>query len=507
VVGRQALYRTYRPRRFRDVVGQDVEVRLLREAVRHQQLTHAYLLAGPRGTGKTSVARILAQAATCHAPEDGEPCGHCASCRAAESQSHLDIVEIDGASNRGIDEVRDLRELVLHAPAMGTRKVYIVDEVHMLTEPAFNAFLKTLEEPPPHVLFIFATTEPHKVPITVLSRCQRYDFHRLDPRLIAERLADVARQEGVAADPEALRRIAEASDGGLRDALSLMDQILATGEVTVAQVDEMLGALDAGQLQDLVEAMHTGDVARVLSLTDALYAAGRDARQMLKDVARHLRDRWAEQVLGGSAAAVPGERWVEALECLAEAEGRLRGSFPPQLVIELGLVKASRALAGSWAAGDLPLRAEPPLPGGAEEPTKPPASPAASTPRAPAGRAPTVSAVAADVLSLDPVLDLLRRRRQLTAALFRHATLSVEGDTAVVQFRYPAHYAMLDDEASGHRQEFLDCFRAVYGDRRVSFALAESEEKSPSPLDRIRRVFGPDVPIRIRGRGQEDGAS
>jgi DNA polymerase-3 subunit gamma/tau len=517
LVARQALYRTYRPHRFREVVGQDAEVRLLKEAVRLGQLSHAYLLSGPRGTGKTSVARILAQAATCEAPEDGEPCGSCASCQAAENQSHLDIIEIDGASNRGIDEVRDLRERILHAPAMGRRKVYIVDEVHMLTEAAFNAFLKTLEEPPPHVLFIFATTEPHKLPITVLSRCQRYDFQRIGAADIARQLAYIAHAEGVEADAEALDRIAEASDGGLRDAESLLDQALAGGgPVTTQVVEDLLGALDQRQLTELVDTMVAGDLAGVLTRVDALYQAGRDPRQMLRDVARRLRDVWAGALLDATRSWTVGSDCAfQALDALAEAEGRLRGSFPPRLVIELGILKASQALSGRPEDGEPPAtgpaRQAPPAdpPAARPEPVQSaaaaPTQEAAPAPTGPGGDRPPAPTPEGGSVSLERVLDLLRKRRQLTAALFRHAVAEGDGEALTIRFLYPAHYAMLDDEASGHRQAFIDCFREVYGDRPVQFRLT-AQESDPSPLDRIRAVFGDDVPVRVKG-STADGRS
>ena len=544
-LSREALYRRYRPRRFREVVGQDAEVRLLTEAVRSGQVSHAYLLAGPRGTGKTSVARILAQAVTCEAPLDGEPCGECASCHAVEAHRHLDIVEIDGASNRGIDEVRDLREMVLHAPAMGRRKVYIVDEVHMLTEPAFNAFLKTLEEPPPHVVFIFATTEPHKVPITVLSRCQRYDFHRIDQALIVRQLGRILEQEGAGFDAASLERIAEASDGGLRDAESLLDQVLAGGEVSVARVEDVLGALDQNQLRRLADAMRAGLLGDVLVLVDELYQAGRDPRQMLRDVARRLRDAWAAEVLGDAPAGRGGaDAWFRALDALAETEGRLRGAFPPRLVIELGLLKAAQALGGSSEAreaapsstlhGTTSLAAArralqetkpevdnaptapreesggdagvtpPRVPRGAPRPKESPPrdeAPPAGPPSAPEVKE-AVAPPSGGVVQLETVVDRLRKRRQLTAALFRHARAEERGDTVAIRFRYPAHYAILDDERSGHRQAFLECFREVYGDRPVVFAVDDGDEppRDPEgPVERIRRVFGPDAPITVVG--------
>lgn len=508
---RQALYRRYRPRRFADVVGQEIAVEILREAVRRDRLSHAYLLAGPRGTGKTSVARILAEAATCHAPDDGEPCGRCPSCLAAEGAGHLDIVEIDAASNRGIDEVRDLRERVLHAPVLGRRKVYVVDEVHMLTPEAFNAFLKTLEEPPAHVLFIFATTEPHKLPITVLSRCQRYDFHRIPEPLLVARLRAVAEAEGLEAEDEALVRIAGASDGGLRDALSLLDQVMAGGPVTDARVRDILGSLDEALLTRLVEAMLQGDAAALLEAVDEAYDAGRDPRQLLRDVARRLRDLWVRELFGtaegdrGGAGGRPTAAWIGALENLAEAEGRLRGTFPPRLLLELGLVKAAQTLGGGDETGRNASSASPTR---LEVPSVlPVAGAAAGDPGPGPGPDPDPGMTSAPVPDADlpaafrRVLERLRKRRQMTAALFRQVTVEERDDAVTVWFHYPAHLRVLEDERSGHRALFLECFRDVYGPKAVRWAVREEAgPRGPAVtavLERARAVFGPDVPVEI----------
>lgn len=489
-MAQEALYRRYRPRRFRDVVGQTEEVRVLREAVRQDHVRHAYLLAGPRGTGKTSVARIFAQAVTCAAPEDGEPCGRCPSCEAAERQSHLDIVEIDGASHRGIDDVRDLRELVWHAPAMGRRKVYIVDEVHMLTEPAFNAFLKTLEEPPPHVVFIFATTEPQKIPVTVLSRCQRFDFHRLPPPLIAARLKAVAAEEGLVADDAALLRIAEASDGALRDALSLLDQVVAGGPATVERVDHVLGALSRDDVAGLVATMGEGDLAGVLARIDALYDQGRDPHQILRDTARALRDAWAAELLGGAPPTRPPHAWLEALDELAQAEGRLRGTFPARLVVELAMLKAASAL----AVLEPSLRPEAPPPA-----VRPPA-PTVAEPEPVSVAPPTVQATAFEpAWTPGPVLERLRRTRPITAAVFSDMQLVADNEGgATVVLPDVLLATALHDVASGHREAFEAAWQAVYGSVPLRYRAAEEAPGADEPpWDRIRSVFGPDTPVHV----------
>ncbi|MDQ6847725.1 MAG: DNA polymerase III subunit gamma/tau, partial [Candidatus Dormibacteraeota bacterium] len=261
-----ALYRRYRSARFADLVGQDVIATTLRNEVRASSLAHAYLFTGIRGTGKTSTARILARAVNCLAPQDGEPCNECSACREILDGSSVDVLEIDAASNRGIDEMRDLRDKVKYLPASLRRKVYIIDEAHMLTTEAWNAFLKTLEEPPAHVLFVLATTEPHKVPETVRSRVQRFDFRRVSSADTAAHLARILKAENTAADEQALALLARAGQGSLRDALSMLDQALAGGErpLTADNVRRALGLADPATLHALLEALAGDDGAGAL---------------------------------------------------------------------------------------------------------------------------------------------------------------------------------------------------------------------------------------------------
>ncbi len=354
-----ALYRRYRSERFADLVGQDVIARTLLNEIRAGSLAHAYLFAGVRGTGKTSTARILARAVNCLAPQDGEPCNSCAHCREILAGASVDVLEIDAASNRGIDEMRDLRDKVKYLPAALRRKVYIIDEAHMLTTEAWNAFLKTLEEPPDHVLFVLATTEPHKIPDTVRSRVQRFDFRRISTTDIAAHLRDIAAQEEVAVEAAATDLIARSAQGSMRDALSLLDQAVSGGErpVTLAVARRALGLTDPATLHALVRALSGADAAGALRAAARAFEAGADPRQLLRDVARLARaaeltalgypegsEVGAEEAaLAADVAAVaPAGFWLRALDLFAEAEMNLRQPVDARLQVELCLLRLVR---------------------------------------------------------------------------------------------------------------------------------------------------------------------
>ena len=307
-MGYQALYRRYRPARFEDFVGQEAVIKTLRSQVMSGRIAHAYLFCGTRGTGKTSTAKVFARAVNCEHPENGDPCGECATCRALSEESSLDILEIDAASNNGVDEIRDLREKVKYPPQVGRYRVYIIDEVHMLSAGAFNALLKTLEEPPAYVVFILATTEPQKLPATILSRCHRFDFHRIPMNQIIARMRVAVEQEGIAAEDAALARIARAAEGGMRDAWSIMDMCLGYAQedgagLTEALVLRVLGAADRGFLFDFADRLIGADAAGALEMIDGMMRMGREVQVFVRDVSAHLRALMLADVCGEEHAA------------------------------------------------------------------------------------------------------------------------------------------------------------------------------------------------------------
>lgn len=302
----QALYRKYRPQTFDDVSGQLAITQTLKTQIVSNRLSHAYLFTGSRGTGKTSCAKILAKAVNCLNPVDGNPCNRCAACKAIDSGSCMDVLEIDAASNNGVDNIRDLRDDAVYTPSEVKKRVYIVDEVHMLSLSAFNALLKIIEEPPEHLIFILATTELHKVPATILSRCQRFAFRRISQEDIAARLQYVAYQENIELDSDAARVIARLADGGMRDGLSLLDQCASavTGELTAQKVYDCLGIAGERQCGTLLGYIASQDTAKALSLFNTLYAEGKDVAAMLDELACLIRDLLVMKTSGSSGIAM-----------------------------------------------------------------------------------------------------------------------------------------------------------------------------------------------------------
>ena len=357
-----ALYRKFRPDNFDDVKGQDHIVTTLTNQIKHNRIGHAYLFCGTRGTGKTTVAKILAKAVNCQHPVNGSPCGECEMCRAIQAGTSMNVIEIDAASNNGVDNIREIREEVAYRPTEGNYKVYIIDEVHMLSTGAFNALLKTLEEPPSYVIFILATTEAHKIPITILSRCQRYDFHRISIDTIAARLDELLRIEGVEAEEKAVRYVAKAGDGSMRDALSLLDQCIAfyLGQtLTYDKVLEVLGAVDTEVFSKLLRKVLQGNVTGAIRTLEDLIIGGRELGQFVGDFTWYMRNlllvKTSEnpedaidvssenlKLLQEESEMVDVETLMRYIRIFSELSSQIRYSTQKRVLVEIALIKLCR---------------------------------------------------------------------------------------------------------------------------------------------------------------------
>ena len=357
-----ALYRKFRPDEFEDVKGQDAIVKTLRNQIKAERIGHAYLFCGTRGTGKTSVAKIFAKAVNCEHPTDGSPCGECAMCRAIASGASMNVIEIDAASNNGVDNIREIREEVAYRPTEGRYKVYIIDEVHMLSIGAFNALLKTLEEPPEYVIFILSTTEAHKIPITILSRCQRYDFKRITIETISERLKELIGKEQLDVEEKAVRYIAKMADGSMRDSLSLLDQCAAfyIGErLTYDHVLEVLGAVDTEVFSRLLRQLLSMDVHRVIETVEELVMQGRELSQMAADFTWYLRNLLLvqgsdhmEDILDVStenlaqlkeeAQMIDSDTLIRYIRIFSELTSQLKYATQKRVLLEVTLIKLCR---------------------------------------------------------------------------------------------------------------------------------------------------------------------
>ena len=354
-----ALYRKWRPTSFEEVRGQDHIVKTLKNQINSGRIGHAYLFCGTRGTGKTSIAKIFARAVNCEHPVDGSPCGECSMCRQIAEGASLNVVEIDAASNNGVENIRDIREQVQYPPTDGRYRVYIIDEVHMLSIGAFNALLKTLEEPPSYVIFILATTEVHKIPITILSRCQRYDFKRISIDTIAGRLAELTQAEQIDVDDRALRYVARAADGSMRDALSLLDQCVAFhfGEkLTYDKVLEVLGAVDNRVFSKLFQAVLASDTKACIREIEEMIIQGRDLSQLVNDFVWYMRNLLIAKttdepgdmldmseenlaVLKEEAAGVDTETLMRYIRIFSELSGQLRYASQKRILVEIAFIK------------------------------------------------------------------------------------------------------------------------------------------------------------------------
>ncbi len=362
-----ALYRKFRPDSFDEVKGQEHIVTTLQNQIKHDRIGHAYLFCGTRGTGKTTIAKLMAKAVNCENPQDGSPCGECSSCKAIASGTALNVIEIDAASNNGVDNIRQINESVQYSPSQGKYLVYIIDEVHMLSTGAFNALLKTLEEPPSYVIFILATTEAHKVPITIKSRCQRYDFHRISIETISDRLADLMEREGIRATKEALDYVARAADGSMRDALSILDECVSFNlgeELTFDRVLKTIGAVDIEVYVKLTQAVKEDDTNKVMTLINDVVWQGRDLTKFVDDYIWFMRNmlfiKLSPEVAKNlelteeniSMLKELGEDFIEEditryLNVLQELSVAVRNSTIKRITLEMGMIKMMRPETGN----------------------------------------------------------------------------------------------------------------------------------------------------------------
>ena len=520
----QALYRKWRPRNLSEVVGQNHVTQTLHNALRSSRIVHAYLFSGPRGTGKTSTARILAKAVNCLAEEDRKPCNECQMCQAIDEGRAIDLIEIDAASNTGVDDIRDLRERIQFSPSEARYKFYIIDEVHMLSGSAFNALLKTLEEPPPHAILVLATTVPHKIPSTVLSRCQRFDFRPIPLEDMIERLRQIAAQEGLKAEDEALELIARQSTGSMRDAESLLDQLSSygQGEITLDQVQAMLGTVSSQAVKELALDLATRNMASGLSHINQAIADGADARQLNKELLEYLRGLLLMKTTNRGPSYVTEEQRTEmaqqakeftldrlltTIKLFSQATLDLRAATQPQLPLELALVEAT--LSGK------PEQESPPMSSSTPEkkpPTRQPAekaiassapedSPTEAVPEAndkPEPRAARESSVAPRMegkdLSLSSLQDnwlqilaAIKTRNMHVEAILRDCLPSaVEGDMVTLNARSPFHKERLEDDRS--RQLVGQAISTVMGQScRIRCILASEESKQePRKKDKMQ---------------------
>ncbi len=535
----QVFARKYRPQTFDDLVGQGHVTRTLKNAVEQNRLAHAYLFVGPRGIGKTSTARILAKALNCvHGPTI-KPCGVCDSCKEITAGNSLDVLEIDGASNNGVEQVRELRDNVRYAPSKGHFKIYIIDEVHMLTSAAFNALLKTLEEPPPHVKFIFATTEPQKVLPTILSRCQRFDLHRIPANLIADHLQFIAGKEKVTLDPAAAHAIAKGADGGLRDAESMLDQLVAFCGEKIAEQDvlNVFGFTSEQTVASFTEQILRGATADALELLYTEAENGKDMMKLMSDLIAYLRDLLVFKVkpdavadefnpelqsaLASQSALLETDRLLELIDQFAGAEGRMKWAPNKKLHFEVAVIKAIQTLGqvtlnevienlAALRDGQTPVagkKAERPTPN-VQRPTlkieRPaPSAPVAETPKPPrpvpvvAETAPVAQTAPAAPLDLEELwqkaVEQIRARRPLIKGWIDSAkVLGQEGRYFLLGFP-PEEKAAMESIAMPRNRDFLQALlKEISGrDWDIKFSLKEGLTVAlpPEPAPEIEPVL------------------
>ncbi|HET7465536.1 MAG TPA: DNA polymerase III subunit gamma/tau [Candidatus Dormibacteraeota bacterium] len=434
-----SLYRKYRSQTFADLVGQDAASRALQGAIISGRVAHAYLFSGSRGTGKTSAARLLAKALNCtgRKSDSAEPCNRCQSCQEMTAGSALDLIEIDAASNRGIDEIRDLREKVNLAPALGPKKIYIIDEAHMLTEPAFNALLKTLEEPPPHVVFVLCTTDAQKIPLTVMGRCQHFVFRRHSEEQIVSRLTHIASSEKLKVDPEAMRLIARTAQGSMRDAVGLLDQLvpLAEGPISLEAARSLLGIADPRLLDGLLNDVLSGRAAEALEELSRVYAAGAELRQVVRGLMEGCRDRLVAAVSAHDTATA--RRLSSVLDALLHLDGEVRRHAEPRFLVEATLARLAVELGGPPEQSSVRVPAlEAPAP---TEQVRVPALEAS---------APIEQVREPALAPVEGWTGVLEKLNRTVRAAYLDAQPEVAGETLVLWFRYGFHHKKAQEQSS-----------------------------------------------------------
>jgi len=477
-----SFYRTYRPQTLTDLVGQEHVKQTFLGALAKDMLAHAYLFTGPRGTGKTSTARIIARAILCAAPaDDGEPCNSCDLCTAAIAGRLVDLIEIDAASNRGIDEIRDLKEKISFAPSRAKAKVYIIDEVHMLTKEAFNALLKTLEEPPAHAYFILATTEIHKVPETIISRCQRFDFHRIEVAAIVGLLGTVAEQESITADADALELIAKQSAGGLRDALGMLEQIGSGGEVTLTTVAQSLGLTRPQAVEDFVHALLFGQVDTALAAITSLVGDGVNLMQFNTAVLARFRELMLAKIAENKLAEAKGI--VEILASFSRAGEDLKHAIIPQLPLEIAAIEVCGKDITAAQVVALPTVAAPAMPDPAPMPTEstPVCVPAEPAP-VPVRSTPDELTIAIAQMALAKIsTDIQKPATRMS--LREAAVLQAAGTQIVLGVSSDFHLSKLDTaEAKGAIAEAFSALLGVHISVAIERAEVEIASAAPAPV-------------------------
>lgn len=496
-----ALYRAWRPQRFDEVVGQEKTVAALRNAIKEGRLSHAYLFSGPRGTGKTSIAKIVARSVNCEHPEAGEPCNQCSSCRDINNGNFMDVIEIDAASNRGIDEIRDLREKVRVLPAQGKKKVYIIDEVHMLTTEAFNALLKTLEEPPDSVIFILATTEPHKIPETIRSRCQSYHFRRLTGEEITNRLQQAAVSNSIELDEEALLLIARRANGGMRDALSTLDQVYSYKGQAINKEDvlDVLGLVDELYLAGLVDALLKKDIPAIMSSLDLAMSQGKEAQHLVRETAFYLRDLLLYSVMRDQAQLMvvqkaafahlqrqSGEadrnQLLQALRIMMDTAEKLRYSEGNRFLLEMSFLELADLFAGAEPAAapahTVAVKDKKKAATAAPQPAKSKA--------APKGEAdPAWSRILAGV----------KEKRVPTYALLAQGSLmGVKDDTMYIGYKKGFSFHKEKMQEKGNREILEGVLQDMYQKTmQVEFILLDDEQYNDIVVKKAIEFFGPEI--------------